>query len=170
MDWKRFAMRHKTTRFLTVSLILASIFCMIVFNIQTIWMNRMGANAIKEIGVIYMSGMSKQVAAHFETTIQLRLSQVEALVDAVSPTRARENKALLVELAYNARSRGFEHLAFYTEDGGFHMIYGSTVYPEIPQALHKSVIGGKDNVSVGQNEYGQRVVLIGVPAAYEIGN
>ncbi len=163
-------MRHKTTRFLTVSLILASIFCMIVFNIQTIWMNRMGANAIKEIGVIYMSGMSKQVAAHFETTIQLRLSQVEALVDAVSPTRARENKALLVELAYNARSRGFEHLAFYTEDGGFHMIYGSTVYPEIPQALHKSVIGGKDNVSVGQNEYGQRVVLIGVPAAYEIGN
>ena len=163
-------MRHKTTRFLTVSLILASIFCMIVFNIQTIWMNRMGANAIKEIGVIYMSGMSKQVAAHFETTIQLRLSQVEALVDAVSPTRARENKALLVELAYNARSRGFEHLAFYTEDGGFHMIYGSTVHPEIPQALHKSVIGGKNKVSVGPNEYGQRVVLIGVPAAYEIGN
>ena len=47
--------------------------CMIVFNIQTIWMNRMGANAIKEIGVIYMSGMSRQVATHFGTTIDLRL-------------------------------------------------------------------------------------------------
>ena len=48
-------MKHKTTRFLTASFILVSVFCMIVFNLQAMWMNRMGADAIKEIGVIYMS-------------------------------------------------------------------------------------------------------------------
>ena len=68
-------MRRKTTHFLTASFVLASIFCMIVFVVQTMWMNQMGAGAIKEIGVIYMSGMSKQIAAHFGTTIELRLSQ-----------------------------------------------------------------------------------------------
>ena len=41
--------------------------------------------------------------------------------------------------------------------------------PEVPQALHRSVMGGKDNVSAGQDEHGERVVLIGVPAAYDIG-
>lgn len=163
-------MRHKTTRFLTVSLILASVFCMIVFNIQTIWMNRIGADAIREIGIIYMSSMSRQVAAHFGTTIQLRLSQVEALVDAVPPGRDQDNEAMHVELTYNARSRGFEYLAFYTEDGEFHMIYGSKIHLEIPQSLHKSVVGGRDNVSVGQDEYGQRVALMGVPAAYDMGD
>ena len=66
-------MRRRTTHFLAAGLILASIFCMIVFNCQTMWMNRMGADAIKEIGVIYMSGMSRQIAAHFGTTIELRL-------------------------------------------------------------------------------------------------
>ncbi len=40
------------------SLIGVSIFCMVIFGGQTVWSNRMGADAIKDIGVIYMSGMS----------------------------------------------------------------------------------------------------------------
>lgn len=163
-------MKHRPIRFLAVSLILASIFCVIIFNVQTLWMNRMGAGAIKEIGAIYMSGMSKQVASHFQTIIELRLSQVGALVDAVSPAQNRDSMAQRVELTHNARSRGFEYLAFYTEDGEFHMIYGSKVQPEAPQALHRSVLGGRENVCIGQDEDGERVALIGVPVAYEIGN
>lgn len=163
-------MRHKTTHFLAVSFILASVFCMTVFHVQTTWMNRMGAAAIKDIGVIYMSGMSRQVAAHFGTTIEFRLSQVATLVDAVSPMSMREQAAMRLELAYYARSRGFEYLAFYTDDGDFDMIYGSKVKPEVPQALHRSVMGGKDSVSAGRDERGERVVLIGVPAAYEMGD
>ncbi len=163
-------MEHKPTRFLAVSLVLASIFCVIIFSVQTLWMNRMGAGAIKEIGAIYMSGMSKQVAAHFQTIIELRLSQVGALVDAVSPTQDRNSMAQRVELTHNARSRGFEYLAFYTEDGEFHMIYGSKVQPEAPQALHRSVLVGRENVCIGRDEDGERVALIGVPVVYEIGN
>ena len=163
-------MGRKSTRFLTISLILASLLCMVIFHIQAAWMNRMGVSAIKDIGAIYMSGMSKQVAAHFQTIIELRLSQVEGLVDAVSPTRYRGDTAQRVELSHNARSRGFEYLAFYTEDGEFHMIYGSKVQPEVPEALHRSVSGGRDNVCIGRDEYGERVALIGVPVAYEIGN
>ena len=51
--------------------------------------------------------MSRQVAAHFGTVIELRLSQVEALVDAVSPSRRAKYDAVCLELAYYARSRGF---------------------------------------------------------------
>ena len=163
-------MRRKTTYFLAASFILASVFCMIVFNVQTMWMNRMGADAIKDIGVIYMSGMSRQVAAHFGTTIELRLAQVGALADAISQARKRELDALKLELAYYARSRGFEYLAFYTDEGEFQIIYGPAVELEEPRTLQRSVRGGKNNVSAGRDEHGRRIVLIGVPAAYEIGD
>ena len=163
-------MRRKTTYFLAASFILASVFCMIVFNVQTMWMNRMGADAIKDIGVIYMSGMSRQVAAHFGTTIELRLAQVGALADAICPARKRELDALKLELAYYARSRGFEYLAFYTDEGEFQIIYGPAVELEEPRTLQRSVRGGKNNVSAGRDEHGRRIVLIGVPAAYEIGD
>ena len=48
-------------------------------------MNLMGENAIRQLGVFYMSGISEQVSSHFGTAIELRLSQVESLVDAVPP-------------------------------------------------------------------------------------
>ena len=69
-------MKNKTTRYLTVSLVLVSFFCVFVFGVQTVCMNLMRADAIRELGVIYMSGLSEQVAAHFGTVIELRLSQV----------------------------------------------------------------------------------------------
>lgn len=71
-------MGNRTTRFLTVSLVLVSVFCVVVFSIQAAWNSAVGAEAITDIGVIYMSGMSEQIATHFGTTIELRLSQVGA--------------------------------------------------------------------------------------------
>lgn len=161
---------NETTRFLKISIVLVSIFCVVVFSVQTVCMNFMGEEAIRQLGVMYMSGMSKQVASHFGTTIELRLSQVEALVEAAPPGRFVNDSFLQVGLTYNARSRGFEYLAFYTDDGNFHMIYGSQVKADVPEALHRSVRGGKYNVCAGKDAEGTPVVLMGVPAAYPIGD
>ena len=78
-------MKHKTIRFLFISLILVSVFCVYIFTSLAVRMNQKGAETISQIGEMYMSGMSQQVAMHFGTTIELRLSQVEALVDSVPP-------------------------------------------------------------------------------------
>ena len=78
-------MKNKTTRFLTISLISVSILCVFVFTSLAARMNGRGAKTIQEIGEIYMAGMGKQVDTHFKTIIELRLSQVGALVD--SPLR-----------------------------------------------------------------------------------
>ena len=71
-----------------------------------------------------------------------------------------------IALNYNARSMGFEYLALYTEDGTFHMLYGSQVAADVPEKLHSSVQGGKYNVCAGKDEDGTPVVLMGVPAVY----
>ncbi|MDE6435734.1 MAG: response regulator [Lachnospiraceae bacterium] len=159
-------MKKRTTRFLNVSLVLVSLFCICIFIIQTICVNLMGEDAIRQLGIFYMSGISEQVSAHFGTTIELRLSQVESLVDAVPPGRVTGESAMRIALTYNARSMGFEYLALYTEDGTFHMLYGSQVTADVPEKLHSSVQGGKYNVCAGKDADGTPVVLMGVPAVY----
>ena len=159
-------MEKRTTRFLNVSLVLVSFFCICIFIIQAICVNLMGEDAIRQLGVFYMSGISEQVSSHFGTAIELRLSQVESLVDAVPPGRVTGESAMRVALNYNARSMGFEYLALYTEDGAFHMLYGSQVTADVPEDLHSSVQGGKYNVCAGKDANGTPVVLMGVPAVY----
>lgn len=106
-------------------------------------MNLTDEDAIRDLGVFYMSGISEQVSSHFGTINELRLSQVESIVNSLPPGRATGLSAMQIELTYNARSAGFEYLALYEEDGTFHMIYGSQVMPDVPEALHQSVQGGK---------------------------
>ncbi len=159
-------MEKRTTRFLNISLVLVSLFIVFIFISQTVCMNLMGEDAIRQLGIFYMSGMSEQVSSHFGTTIELRLSQVEAIVNSVPPERFGSETAMRIGLTYNARSTGFEYLAFYTDDGSFHMLYGSQVKADDPESLRRSVQGGKYNVCSGADDKGRPVVLIGVPANY----
>ncbi len=161
-------MRNITTRFLTVSLILVSIFCVLIFSAQTLWTNLMASNAIRDIGVIYMSGMSRQVATHFGTTIDLRLNQVSALVDSVPPQRLEDDSVIRVSLSHSARTNGFEHLAFYTSEGEFNMIYGLHMSLEAPEPFLRSLQNGEEKVGAGRDSSGRQLILMGVPAAYPL--
>ena len=155
-----------TTRFLNISLALVSLFCVVIFVTQTLFMSWMGEDAIRELGIVYMSGITEQVSSHFGTIIELRLSQVESIVNSLPPGRITGQSSMQIELTYNARSAGFEYLALYTDDGQFHMLYGSQVTPDVPEDLHRSVQGGKNNVCAGRDAADTPVVLVGVPARY----
>ncbi|MCM1467168.1 MAG: response regulator [Alistipes sp.] len=159
-------MEKRTARFLNISLILVSFFCIFIFIVQTFCVNLMGEDAIRQLGIFYMSGISEQVTSHFGTTIELRLSQVESLVASVPAGRVTGERSMQIALNYNARSAGFEYLAFYTEDGDFHMLYGSQVTADVPEDLYRSVQGGKYSVCAGKDAAGNPVVLMGVPAVY----
>ncbi|MCM1045078.1 MAG: response regulator [Candidatus Gastranaerophilales bacterium] len=159
-------MEKRTTRFLNTSRICVSLFCIFIFIVQALCINLLAEDAIREMGVFYMSGISEQVSSHFGTIIELRLSQVESLVNSVPPERITGETSMRVALTYNARSAGFEYLAFYTEDGSFHMIYGSQMTADVPEALKRSFQGGKYNVCAGTDEAGTPIVLVGVPAVY----
>ena len=163
-------MEKRTTRFLNISLVLVSLFCVCIFIVQAVWIGIMGENTIRQLGIFYMSGISEQVASHFGTTIELRLSQVESLVNSVPPGRFTGDAPMQVSLTYNARAAGFDYLAFYGDDGSFQMLYGSRVTADVPEALYRSVRGGQYNVCAGKDEAGTPIMMIGVPAAYPMGS
>ncbi len=159
-------MKNRITRFIITSCVLIAVLCVGIFIIQTVRMNRKSEKAIGEIGEIYMSGMCKQVALHFGTTTELRLSQVAALVDFVPPQSAADNPSMRVELSYSARARGFDYLAFYGKDGSFEMIYGNQLEIEDKDSFLYSLSSGEQKLSVGTDSEGNRVVLMGIPAKY----
>ena len=162
-------MKNKTIRFLVVSLFLVSFFCVYMFTSLALRMNLEGANTISEIGEMYMAGMSQQASMHFGTIIELRLSQVEALVDStISEVTVGRNA--LVALTYNARARGFDYLSFYCSDGSFDMIYGIQMDADRQAGFLKSLEGGEEKVALGTDEMGQKVVLMAVPARYSLAN
>lgn len=77
-SWRKHMKKNHTTYFLIGSLILVLAICIAVFVFQTKNMNRKSAGTMNEIGETYMEGMSQQIAMHFGTIMEMKLSQVAA--------------------------------------------------------------------------------------------
>lgn len=160
--------KQKTpTRFLVVSLILVAILCTGVFSFLALYMNQMSTDTINSVGSIYMASMSEQISLHFETTIKLRLSQLEALVETNPPGRDSD-RVLRETLSYSAQARGFDSLAFYTRDGHFDMIYGEESHLEDPESFLRSLNNDEVKIAVASSRGGEKTVLLGVSSTYDL--
>ena len=159
--------RKKTMRFLKTSLVLVSVLCVVIFGFLAVCMNQKSTETIGQIGTIYMSGMNEEISMHFETTIELRLSQVEALVEILPPGN-REDEALKEDLTYSAKARGFDCLAYYSNDGSFDMLYGDILKVTDPEPFLLSLEAGEKKVAVGTNGSGEKIVLLAIPAEYHM--
>lgn len=162
-------MKEKTTRFLIGSIICISILCVLDFSYLTFRMSARNAEAIGELGAIYMAGISEQTATHFGTAIELRLTQVNTLVESVPPDGVMDQDSFRVALSYNARVRGFDHLALYARDGTFEMLYGAQIEADDPDVFFQSFLDGEEKMTTGRDESGARLVLMGIPSAYPMG-
>ena len=163
-------MNKKTMRYLTVSFIFVFILCIFIFLFLALFMTDKSSDAIREIGKFYMSGTNEQISMHFETTIDLRLEQVDALVHTIPPERADDAAKLREDLQFHAQARGFEYLAFYTGDGSFDMIYGESVELMNPDLFLKSMNNKENKVAAAVNAGGDKIVLLGVSANYPLGD
>lgn len=161
-------MKNKTTRFLIVSLVLAVALCIGLFSFLTAFMGKRSSDTINQVGQFYMENLSQQISMHFETTIGLRLQQVEALVIGTPPAAetGKEHDVVLEELSYNAKARGFDYLALLSKDNTFEMIYGDMLEIVDPGPFMDSLENGEIKVAVGTNADNERVLLLGVPAHY----
>ena len=155
----------KPLRFLTASLIAVSLLCVCIFSFLAFYMNQRSGDTISSVGQIYMSGMSQQISRHFETTIGLRLSQVEALVETNAPG-TKDQDELMADLIYSAKARGFEHLALYSADGSFETLYGSNLTVTDPEPFLASLNGDEKKIAVGTDAAGDKLVLMGVSCTY----
>lgn len=158
---------NSATRFLTVSLALVLLLTVCIFSFLAFFMSRKSANTISDVGSVYMVGMGEKVTQHFATTIELRLSQVESLVESFHPEDAPAGE-LRDSLAVSAQIRGFESLAFYSPTGEFDMIYGDEPVLADPEPFLASMNNGDKKVAVASTDHGEKDIVLGVSAEYRM--
>ena len=154
---------NKKHKFFLVKLFLVFMLCISIFMFSSYFMNKKGTKTIGVISDIYMHNMSEESALHFSSTIELRFSQLETLISSsdIRHYNQQQMEALLTE---NARSYGFESLAFYTSDGCLKTIYGEPLEPERPNSFLTALENGEQRIDAALDSYGNKQVLIGFPS------
>jgi len=95
-------MDKKTKRFFMRSVISIFLLCIAVFIWLTIYMGRKTEHAIRNTTSIYMSEMSQQIQEKFTAVIDLRLQQVEEMIQFNPPQSAVYGEKMRNTLAENA--------------------------------------------------------------------
>lgn len=170
MKMQKLRIRNKTTQFLTGSLIFISLLCILVFGSMLFFMNQRSAETIGQVGRLYMSGINERIANHFDTLISTRFSYVEAVIEYTPPGTEEDFETTHRRLEYSAQIRGFEYLAFFTEDGSVENLYGDSMEILEKESFVETLKNGERKVTVGIGSGDERILLLGIPAAYTMEN
>jgi len=163
MEDKNMQKQNAITHFLMISLVSVIVFCVGIFTFLTIYTTSQNEKTINHVGSIYMASMNDRISKHFSTMVDLRLSQLNTLVDTIPSGHETDSKELREWLEYNAEIRGFESLAYYFDDGSYEAIFGEQIVPIDPDLFMQSLKNGERRISVGTNSQGERAAVIGVP-------
>ncbi len=162
----------KTIRFLWMSLIGILALCIIVFTTITYYMINQNEKAAKEIGSVYLDQLGEQIQLHFESVIDLRVSQFEGLLLKAATATAtvdevdEEVQDEFIESTYDL---GFTYLAFYDRKGTYMPVVGQITQIDNPEDFLASVIDGEQRVTDGRGADGSTLLIVGVPVVYTAG-
>ena len=158
-----------TTKFLVGSFVLLILFSVAVFAFLGTYMERESEKTIDDLGNMYMSSMGERICKHFETIINLRIKQAEA-VTAVTSSGDEDAQAIYDELISRTEVREFTSLALCSESGEFQTLYGEEATLIDPEPFLESLRNGDMKAAVALNTSGEQVVLFGVDAQYPMSN
>lgn len=152
-----------------ISIIVSSILSVVIFTSVTAHMKEKNQESISKIGEIYMTEMNQQIQQKFSSIIDIRLSQVEGMIQRTPPEEYQFGTALVDELQTSARVREFKSLALYTKNGDFKNIYGQGIVP-LDQKEFEDILKNSDKkISRGVGADGERLLLLAANAKYDMG-
>ncbi len=164
--------KQNPNRFLVGSFIALTIITFGAFFLLSHFMEDCSGDTISQVGKIYMQNLSEQIAMHFQTTINLRLDQMESIVENIRPGVEREiettREEVVDELRESSRARGFRQLGLLSYDGRFEMLQGEQLEITDLKPFIESLQEGEMKAAVGTDKQGNNVVLLGVPVDYTL--
>ena len=155
----------ESTKFVLGGFVLLIFFSIAVFAFLGTYMSRQSEEAIDDLGNMYMTSMGERICKHFETIVNLRLKQAEAVATVVSAD-GDNLQEIYDELIYRTEVRDFVSLALCSESGEFETLYGEPASLIDPEPFLQSLRDGERKVAVAANESGEQLVLFGVNAKY----
>ncbi len=142
------------------------ILCMAVFILVSVFLEKKSNETINEIGLIYMSEMSRQLKEKFTAIIDLRLSQVEGIVKRTPPGSVTYGQEMIEELALSANAREFVYLALCAEDGEYETIFGDPAEVYNQEEFMEVISSNAKNITSGISDSGERLLLLAAEVCY----
>ena len=93
-------LKRRTNHFLWGSLIFLALLCVCVFYWITSTMVTESKNTISEVANIYMEEISKQYQNHFDTLVNLRYQQINAIIEAFPPEEVETHLSSLRSILF----------------------------------------------------------------------
>lgn len=163
-------MEKKATTFLRKSFVSIMVICVLVFFVLTLFMASETKKSVIEVSNIYMSEMNRQVQQKFSSIVALRMVQLEGVYKRTRPGAEATREAMLEQLQISAEIREFSSLGFLAENGEIETVYGEKIeLVDSEGALASLKLDGKI-VDQGYNNKGQKVLILGTEATYEMEN
>lgn len=163
-------MLKKPKKFLIISFFSLILVCILTFSWLSFNISQKSESSINNIGQIYMSEMNNQLRQKFTSIINLRLSQVQGIVERTSPDTYTYGDVLLEEMILNARIRNFAYLGLYMPDGKCKDIYGSPIEISHKDSFLNTLNQGDSKFAMGYNRDGETLLILGADAAYSMGD
>ncbi len=163
-------MDKKTKRFFMRSVVSIFFLCIGVFFFLTRYMGAKTERVIRNTTSIYMSEMSLQVQEKFTAVIHLRMQQIEAMIQLYPPQNAVYGEEMCKNLVDNAKIRNFAYVGLYEKNGALEDLYGSSIELVQKSGIAKEIQPGAFAVGEAINECGQKMLMIGMNAAYPMKN
>ncbi|MCI8416916.1 MAG: response regulator [Lachnospiraceae bacterium] len=161
-------MFDKTKRFLLASFAGLVLLCIAVFTWVAGDMGQRSEASLSDIGMIYMSEMNKQLQQKFAAVIDLRLSQVEGIRERTNPQGTEYGEQMLNEMDVSASVRNFSFLGLYGRDGQCQVLHGEPIEILDSEGFLQTLEAGESKVSSGYDNNGERLLVLGCDAAYNM--
>lgn len=162
-------MKNKSSRIVIGSFVLMIILCAFIFFFLMNQMAQRSRDTTAEISDLYLERMSAQISSHFQTTIDIKLAQVESIIKTMPPEGELQGAELAESMRISAVAREFKFLALLAEDGSFEQILGAPVSIPDTEPFLDDLIRGDKKIAVA-DVLGQELdlVLLGVPCQYDM--
>ncbi len=157
-------------RFILISFTVTIFFCISILVSSALSMNKRSSETITKIGYTYMEEINNGICNHFNTTINLRLSQVETIINKNPPEENVYGEEFLSTMKNDGKARNFPYLALMSTDGEFEKIYGEDLTLLHPDVFLKSMNENKNKVAAAFNDQGDIYIMLGVSTEYHMKN
>ena len=163
-------MEWKVKKFLIVSLIAEFVISICIFYGVTVYLGNKTEESVSEVTEIYMSEINQQLQQKFTSIVELRLEQMGVIIGLVPPEENKDTETVMRRLEQSASIRGFASMGFYTGKQQIETFYGDPIRITGVDNVYESLEEGGNIIAEGQTDAGEKILIFGRPAAYQLQN
>ncbi len=164
-------MKNRNLRVLVTIFVLMFILCGGIYMVLMSRMMGASRDTAMEISDFYMERMNLQIISHFDTTVDIKLAQVESIIKTMPPEGELQGTELREAIAVSGAARDFIFLALLAEDGSLELILGEEVVMADEEPFLASLKDGNNKIAAARMKgLAEEIVVLGVPCAYDMGN